>query len=173
MKTSIEEKALHHHLRRHMLRLVNLTDESCGGTATPIKIKGTYFLATAAHVVPQGHDVRILATARKEEQVNAFENVIRDETADVAVIELKTDLAEKLDRDFLPPTRIAINAQAPSHSPATLVGYPGNLIETLESPGEITRSFRPLTFITSVLPRSKWPRNVAWTRAKNRQRHFP
>ena len=49
-----EIRAIQAHVRSRVVRLVDFTDRSQGGTAVKVQIGRRFFLATAAHVIPDG-----------------------------------------------------------------------------------------------------------------------
>ncbi len=154
----IEERALHAHIRRRTVRLLDFTDKSEGGSGVTVQLEHRFFVATAAHVNPRDHKIRILDGTN---QIDTFENWQLDKENDVGFLELSSDTANVIDREF--STRIMLQLEQTENRPATLIGYPGQSIETQESVREqiLYRkyNFHTRTLVSELIPTPDWPKS--------------
>lgn len=153
---SLEERALDAHIRKRTVRLLDLTDKNKGGSGVTVKLEKHFFVATAAHVIPKGHDIRILDGTN---QIAVFENWQLDKQNDVGFLELAADVANDLNREFA--TKIIRELEQRENWACTVVGYPGQCIELEESVDDQTLyrqyNFRTLSMVTELIPYSEWP----------------
>jgi len=163
-----EERALHSHIRQRTVRLLDMTDKSCGGSAITIQLGKRFFLATAAHVVPESHEIHALVGENHEANVCSFEARRVHIDDDVALLELSESNACLLKKEFVSADQILLKFDQSKPWVATLIGYPGQPIETssTRSKGVETRkySFQTLAFVTQVIPFEEWPSDVRFTR---------
>jgi hypothetical protein len=154
----IEERALHAHIRKRTVRLLDFTDKSKGGSGVTVQLEHRFFVATAAHVIPKDHEIRILDGAN---QINTFENWQLDKENDVGFLELSSDTASVIDREF--STRIMLRLEQTEDWATTLIGYPRQSIETQESVRDQTLyrkyNFHTLTLVSELIPTSDWPKS--------------
>ena len=158
----LEERALHDHIRHRTVRLLDLTAKDKGGSGVLIRLFDRCFVATAAHVVPEGHDIQILVGEADQLNVATFNNRFRDDDADVAALEIPADSTGQLLRDFTEADQIAAKGVDQTENwCATLIGYPGQLIESTDQvSGDTlfrTHSFRTLALVTTTLRIQDWP----------------
>ena len=153
----MEEQAMHRHIQRRTVRLCDFTDPSKGGTAVLVKLGDRHFLATAAHVIPDGHDIRILRDTNKGGPFEDFLQRYTDTDNDVGLLEVPVSVATMLDRDFVETDQIAIRIDNKSAIATTLCGYPGQLIETTSKIHYKSHNFRFLTLVTKTIPQRNWP----------------
>jgi hypothetical protein len=153
----VEERALHAHIRRRTVRLLDFTDKSEGGSGVTVRLGHRFFVATAAHVIPEDHDIRILDGS---DQIDTFENWQLDKENDVGFLELSSDTADFIDREF--STNIMLRVEQTEDWATTLIGYPGQNIETQESVrGQVLyrrHNFHTLTLVSELIPTSDWPK---------------
>ena len=164
----VEERALHQHIRRRTVRLLDFTDKSAGGSAVTVKLRNRYFLATAAHVIPNGHEIRILVGEGHDENISSFLARHVDENDDVGLLELDESTAGKINRDFTAAEQLLLQLDQSSGWCATLIGYPSQSVVTEQNKvGSIlhrTHSFATLTIVTELIPRKEWPRKASFER---------
>jgi len=172
VESSIEEHALHQHIRRRTVRLIDLTDQSAGGSAVTVKLGNRYFLATAAHVIPPNHEIEVLVGAGEVKNVGRFSARHINEEDDVGLLELDESAAEEINRDFTEAKQLLPRIDQSNRWCATLVGYPSQTIDTVERPAGNTlfrtHSFSPLTLITSIVPPNEWPQRLSFLRREPR-----
>ena len=130
-RESQEDIALQTYLRSRVVRLLNWTKPDKGGTAVKIGLGHRRFLATAAHVVPERHEIRAIVPGRAEKSVTSFTNRLRDTSTDVALLELSHESAEQLGGSFVSAEEIHPGFDH-TPSPAIVVGYPGQLIHSAD-----------------------------------------
>lgn len=154
----IEERALHAHIRKRTVRLLDFTDKSEGGSGVTVQLEHRFFVATAAHVIPRDHEICILDGT---DQIATFENWELDKENGVGFLELSSDTANAIDREF--STRILLHLEQMEHWATTLIGYPGQNIETQELVRDQTlyrkHSFHTLTLVSELIPTSDWPKS--------------
>jgi hypothetical protein len=160
-ETRIEERAMEQHVRRRTFRLLDLTDKSCGGSGVAIKLGKRFFVATAAHVIPSDHNIRILVGEGHDEDIGTFAARYVSEEDDVGLLEIEEQFASAINREFTEAPQLMTRVDQTSHWAATLVGYPGQLVETQSTTSNNTihsiHSFRTLTLITQLIPSRDWP----------------
>lgn len=165
---SIEEHALHAHIRKRTVRLLDFTHKSQGGSGVTIQLENRFFVATAAHVIPEGHDIRVLDKAN---QFRTFENWQLDKQNDVGLLEVSAEVANAMDREFA--TRLMLRWKQTEAWETTRIAYPGQSIETQESVRGRTRhlrhSFHTLTLISNLIPK---PSLCAIQTGANASRHW-
>jgi hypothetical protein len=157
----VEERALHQYIRRRTVRLVDLTDGSQGGTAVTIKLRERYFLATAAHVIPEDHRILIVANDVSKQDTIEFKARHVDDDDDLGLLELGESEARLINRDFTDASTLLASVQQTAAWRATLVGYPGQLINSTEETGSLVprrvHNFPTLVLSTEIIPLSEWP----------------
>ncbi len=167
-----EERALHQHIRNRTVRLLDLTDKTCGGSAVTVKIEKRFFLATAAHVIPSGHEIQVLIGESNDENVGRFAARHLDEEDDVGLLEIEETVATTIPREFTEYAQLAARLDQRSAWSATLIGYPGQLVETQSArEGKIcrrTNTFRTLALASRIIPNTKWPNSGGFQRRSPR-----
>lgn len=142
-------------------RLVDWTDPTRGGSAVKIRIANRHFFATASHVIPDSHEIRVLLRGEENQFIRSFVNRARDPATDVGLLEITSEDAALLDGNFV----LESDIQPRFHhrtSQIVVAGYPGQLIHSADR--EVLTGFvakvhdhRQLTFLTHSLLRSEWP----------------
>ena len=158
-----EDWALQDWVGGRTVRLVDLTDKSAGGTAIKIAIATRSFLATAAHVISEGHDVRALVRGRKNEFADDFTGRGVDERHDVAFLELSNASAKLIGEHYVSKEEIVTDLDRSVPWACIVSGYPGQLIRTTDdvvSPDTVERvyDFEPVAHYSAMIGSDKWPR---------------
>jgi len=132
------------------------------GTAVAVCIGPRYFLATAAHVIPESHEFR-LVLRDSVDGICDFSARHVHPTIDVGLLELRSVDVPRLGNTFLPAERLQTHADQQTEYDVTVVGFPHELMRQVgELPlsADETLSLRMLsafTFHSVALPVSEWP----------------
>ncbi len=168
VESRMEEKALHQHIRRRTVRLLDLTDKSAGGSAVTVQLGERFFLATAAHVIPPNHEIRVLVGEADEENIGQFKARHVNEEDDVGLLELDESTAGAIDSEFTGYEQLPIHFDQSSRWCATLIGYPGmSVVSEDERDGDIlrrTHSFATFSLVTNIIPFGEWPKRASFQR---------
>jgi hypothetical protein len=162
-KLSIEEtNAMVQSANRCTRRLVDLTDETAGGTCVAIRIADKCFLATAAHVAKPSHRFEVVARGGGLPIVG-FAAVQRDTESDVAALELKPADAALLKDAYVAGENIRVLSEDSIVGTAFLHGYPGLAMFEIGSE-RITcdatlkhLGCTAISYPTQVISESNWP----------------
>ena len=144
--------------------MVDWTDLREGGTAVKIQLGDRFFLATAAHVIPNGHDIRALIPNEANEFIAEFLSRKRRPCYDVAFLEISGESAERLGGSFITADEICCKTDHDHRIPILVAGYPGQLIEssnyqTSEDHTVELHHHRSLLFLTDTLAEHEWPKD--------------
>ena len=155
-------EALTRHARGMTYRLIDHTDPSKGGTAVAINIGKRYFLATAAHVIPEGHNFEIVLRNGVRTTLCSFSSRYVDTEADVGLLEIEEDYYEYISTSCASLSNICINIQQNKENKIAVIGYPGQYISTQRkqiAKQDIleTHIYDTLAYISFVLPPERWP----------------
>jgi len=156
-----EDWAIIDHTRERTVRILDFTNKSEGGTGVKIRLKERYFIATAAHVIPDSHDIRVLVRGSENRFVCQFIDWKTDKEVDIGLLELCPDDAESLGGEFVEDSGIVIDFPLDEKWSVLLCGYPGQLIGISEQRKENVRErsfdFRSMACFTGTIPRNEWP----------------
>lgn len=161
-RLSLEGGAIMARMRGCTIRLLDFTRPDCGGTGVGVALGERYFLATAEHVIPVDHDIRLLVRGCGDVKVE-FASSCRSKDDDVALLELERSLAESIACEFVSADGMALELDQYARVPVTVLGYPGQLINTTEFEGINADEWvqahecRTLTFVSETMPTSEWP----------------
>jgi len=148
------------------VRLIDRTDEGQGGSAVPITISRRFFLATAAHVIPPGHQFEIVASPG-EKTITRFIADHRDERADVGLLEIDpADATSLSDERLCSEDMILTGLDAASQHNVVVAGYPAEYMakerqETRDVGGRLAQEMlwtcNAYLYDGFTVPPSEWP----------------
>jgi hypothetical protein len=146
--------------RRFTYCLTDDSGEAKLGTAVAIRVKEHFFLATAAHVVQGGRNIRVLVRNQIAWDVSDFVARHYDNRRDVGLLELSLGNSHRF--EFLTPNRLCLTIDEEQELPVMVVGFPGQFcaVEQVDLTTDSLLQFvacNTLSFHTALLPRSKWP----------------
>ena len=146
-------------------RLLDMTDQSSGGTAISIKINGRYFFATAAHVIKSNHEYNMLPHNKEGQLLRNFINKEFNLDTDVGLLEIdKNEIS--LIENWLDISEIYEEIDHQQEYPVIVKGYPGEMNKTLLKE-KISKNWfiefqrlDSLSFQSQTLPIQKWPKQI-------------
>lgn len=163
-----EDWAVINYLRDRTVRILDFTDKSAGGTGVKIVLKEKYFVATAAHVIPKSHEIRLLVKGSSNVFIRNFLDWKTQEDIDLGLLEISSSDAELLGGEFVHATEICVEFPFEEKWLVVVCGYPGQMIGISDERNgvdiERTYDFRPMAFFTGTLSRESWP-----TESSNRE----
>jgi len=159
---NIQCEALTRQASSRTYRLIDKTDQSCGGTAIAINIGDRYFLATAGHVISEDHKYEIVIKNKMPQPIDCFQSRQFDTDTDVGLLEIPKKKKHLID-SWVTVSDICTDINQHKKNNVVIVGYPGEYI--IQTPKkQISRNnfleFRicsTLCYMSSTLPIEKWP----------------
>jgi len=160
---NIQFKALTRQASNRTYRLIDMTDQSCGGTVIAINIDDHYFLATAAHVIPKDHKYKIvLRNKTYPSPPESFLSHKIDKKADVGLLEIPKEKKHLID-SWVTVSDICTNFDQYKENNIIIVGYPGQYIiqtpkiQIAEKDYLKFQIYNSLCYHSFTLPIGKWP----------------
>ncbi|HEY4232808.1 MAG TPA: hypothetical protein VGM76_05265 [Lacipirellulaceae bacterium] len=154
-----EDWAVSEYVRRRTVRILNFTDKAAGGTGVKVNAEGRFFIATCAHVMPDGHEIRLLVPNRSSAFIRSFRRRDDDARLDLGLLEISHADAQLLGGSFV--DEIATNITFDDEWKTVVCGYPGQMIAISEKRSETTLvrtyDFRSMVFFSGMVPESEWP----------------
>lgn len=157
-----QNKALIDQAFNKTYRLVDMTDQSCGGTAIAINIGDRYFMATAEHVISKDHEYKIVLRNRTSLSINCFLSRQFDTDADVGLLEVPKEKKHLID-SWVTVSDIDTDIDQHKKNNVVVVGYPGEYIKRISkkqiSRNDFLESQRcdSLCYSSFTLSVEKWP----------------
>ncbi len=150
-------------LRAHnsVVRIIDRTDVSEGGSGVLVELNGILFLATAKHVVPPKHTFEI-ARIPGQPPVTLPPGT-RSEADDLAAFQLDLSTSAHLRDRAIQPGRILTSLDQRREYRALVVGYPGAYMRHLrQGPVERAESRQGVdaaafNYSTVTIPEDNWP----------------
>jgi len=143
-------------------RLIDKTDQSCGGTAIAINIGDRYFLATAGHVISEDHKYEIVLKNKMPQTIDCFHSRHFDKDTDVGLLEIPKKKKHLID-SWVTVSDIYTEIDQHKKNDVVIVGYPGEYISQA-SKIQITKNtsvefriYNTLCYLSFTLPMEKWP----------------
>ncbi|HDY64797.1 MAG TPA: serine protease [Phycisphaerae bacterium] len=153
-KISYEEQAVICRAHSAIVKLFNKTNESVG-SGVLIKLGQKYFIATAAHVIPEKHSIEIVPVPGKS-PIHRFQLRGACEKNDVGFLELLPGDENNLrDEAFTECACMASTIDLTSEYDVLVVGYPVDYHFETQSQETICDAS---TFRTIIIPQKKWPK---------------
>lgn len=157
-----ESLAVAAYVRSRIARLHDATDPSGGGTAIKVRIGSRYFLATANHVIPPSHDVRVIIPGANGDAIASFAKCLRAPEIDVASLELSPGDADSLGGTFAARDEFVTSVNHGLPFQVTVAGYPGALTATGHTTTKLgnrrrVHDFRTVTYRTNLVIIERWP----------------
>ncbi len=159
---NIQCEALTRQASSRTYRLIDKTDQSCGGTAIAINIGDRYFMATAGHVISKDHKYDIVLKKEKAQSIDCFQACQFDTDTDVGLLEIPKEKKHLID-SWVTVSDIYTDIDQHKKNDVVIVGYPGEYItQTLKI--QISKNnflnFRicnTLCYLSFTLPMEEWP----------------
>lgn len=158
-----EIDAVAYQAHKSVMRLVDRTTPAKGGSCVPIKIGSKFFLATAAHVIPQGHQMNVVVRQPQGRCIEHFLACHRNDQTDVGLLELDSKDASQLADSFVSENQILITLDQEKEWPVLVVGYPGvyaaPILREIFPPDAAleVRAWNAFTYSGFTVPFSEWP----------------
>lgn len=159
---NVQFEALTRQASSRTYRLIDKTDQSCGGTAIAINIGDRYFMATAGHVISKDHKYELVLKNKKAHLINCFQSRQFDTDTDVGLLEIPKEKKHLVD-SWVTVSDIDTDIDQHKKNDVVIVGYPGEYI-TQTSKIQISRNnilkiltCNSLCYMSSTLPMEKWP----------------
>lgn len=171
-----EINAVVHHAHNSVMRLVDRTALDKGGSCVPIKIGSKFFLATAAHVIPDGHEMSAVVRRPQGRCIDNFLARHQDDRTDVGLLELDSSDAWHLRDNFVPEDQILITLDQEEEWPVVVVGYPGVYCAPVfreDIPPDAAlevRAWNAFTYYGFTVPFSEWPNVDPLSRSSDKLR---
>jgi hypothetical protein len=149
--------------RAHMsvVRIVDRTDATQGGSGVLILLDEALFLATAEHVVPTGHELQIVPWPG--EPALSLANGIRSAENDLAAFQLDPNTSGHLRDRAIQAGRILTSFDRGREHRALVIGYPGAYMRHI-GPGPIGEAesrqvvdTTAFNYLTVTIPENDWP----------------
>jgi hypothetical protein len=146
-------------------RVMDLTDQREGGTCVAIRLDSHYFMATAAHVIRDGHTLAIVSKGTVESYIEHFLAAHRDDGTDVAVIELRPEVANRFDRYFVDASSQLCVVPSNADVFVWIIGCPGQylfptpLIQVSRNVFLRDIGCAAVTVPSSTIPQCDWPKH--------------
>jgi hypothetical protein len=161
---NIQCKALTSQASSRTYRLIDKTNQSCGGTAIAIEIGDRYFFATAGHVISEDHKYEIVLKNKMLQPIDCFVSRQFDIDTDVGLLEIPKEKKHLID-SWVTDSDSDIYTDIDQHkkNKVVVVGYPGE--SAIRTPKEqISKNnfleyqiWNALCYMSSTLPIEKWP----------------
>ncbi|MEX2171861.1 MAG: serine protease [Pirellulales bacterium] len=159
---SLEERGYDAFLQRRTVRLIDESDDAGGGSGVTIEIDNRQFIATAAHVLKNGHDIRLLTRESGSRLYGNFRAVHKDSENDIAIIELDVDESPHEWHEYLKLDDCSPDFDPTVSIPVRVCGYPGDCgrrIQREDDNGDtlIINAYATLHYVTDTIPFLNWP----------------
>ena len=159
---NVQRKALTRQASSRTFRLLDMTDQSCGGTAIAVNIGDCYFMATAGHVISKDHEYKIVLRNKISHSINFFQSRHFNTDADVGFLEIPKDKKHLID-SWVTVADLYTDIDQHKKNDVVIVGYPGEYI--IRTPKkQISRNAflefqicNSLCYMSFTLPVEKWP----------------
>lgn len=161
--SELERRALADRAFRVTHRVIDKTASSKGGSCVPIRIGTRIFLATAAHVIPENHNIIVVVKSAVRDHVDRFVARHVNSAADVGCLEVAPVDAESFGEFALTLEDLVPNVSTGREHSVLVVGYPGQHIFPLydgpitESSGLRIYGCGGFTFRSYTLTKNDWP----------------
>lgn len=155
-------QAISSQVRRFTYCVIDDTSETKVGTCVAVQLGNRFFLATAAHVIENVHDIKVIVRDQVVEYVSHFAAIHCDTRLDLGVLEISPSDSHRFE-DFLSQGRLCETIEDKQKLPTMVVGFCGQFCKPVEQIDIDTENTlrvvccNTLDFHTFVLPRSKWP----------------
>lgn len=123
------------------------------GTGTPVRVGQRSFIATAAHVIPDGRPLGILRRESEPEIPTNFQACHKDRGKDLCALELSAEQTEILG-DLPGPQRMLLDVDQGRAQSVVLVGFPKDAMVKL-TPSVTMRAAS--TVQAQILLETEWP----------------
>lgn len=157
--------------------LLDLDDRLNGGSGVLLSFYDRHFVATAAHVIEASHRYAILMREFNKKYADVVSKHI-DEINDVGILELDSSSIGQLlqlQHQFLSDEQLFVGRYPTMRMPIRVTGFPSYKEMRPTTRQRISRSttihtigFSSLSYDTFALPRSRWPKLSAESRACRR-----
>lgn len=119
-----ETQAAAYRAHGYTFRLIDRTDATSGGTCVSIKIGSRVFLATAGHVLDEGHRFAVILRNLSGECIDEFVCAHRDVEADVGLLELTPQAAARFQGGHLDEKQLLTSLDREREWDVLVIGYP-------------------------------------------------
>ena len=159
---NVQYEALTRQASNRTYRLIDNTDQSCGGTAIAINIGDRYFMATAGHVISKDHEYKIVLRNKMPQSIDCFQVRQFDTDADVGLLEISKEKKHLID-SWVTISDIYTDIDQHKKNDVVIVGYPGEYIIRTHKKQISRNDFlefqicNTLCYLSFTLPVEKWP----------------
>jgi hypothetical protein len=137
--------------------LVETKDGRSNGTGVAIALGKRRFIATAGHVISQGHSIEVVRRRGMSKVPMGFVNSRWDEDPDVGLLELSTVQAAAIP-DFLEEESLLPSLDQSQRHEVLVSGFPACLHRNL---GSLATIAYPGNVLSDTIPASEWPSDLA------------
>ena len=161
---NIQFEALTRQTSSRTYRLIDMTNQSLGGTVIAVNIGEHYFLATAAHVISKDHEFNIVLKKKNALYIDSFLSKYVDDKSDIGLLEISKEYKHLID-PWITVSDICTDFDQHIENNVVVTGYPAQSI-VRASREQITEGYFLETQICNALccssftwPIKKWPSN--------------